>query len=166
MTITITDASHYENSESYGRTRLSSRLKTDLDNDSVFRLNFGSSIKHQKKVSFFGGKILTAANGYDRNHSSKSTLTLLTLVPKCNCKHQPPIDSKSFFETITTPQQTENYRLQNIFAPIKDSFETKNWILFNTYQERPLLQTLKQIKTYIYLRCLMRSLYKAFEILT
>lgn len=78
-----------------------------------------------KKVSYslYGAEILATAEADDRRYFLKKAI--ISLFPNRPLKQKLLVSSKLLFETITTLQQTGDYRLREIVARMADSFETK-----------------------------------------
>lgn len=73
--------------------------------------------------SSFEAEIFSAADAEDRGLHQKQIYQ--EIFPNVLLKHEHSVDSKSLFKTITTLNQTGNYRLRNIVARMRDSFESK-----------------------------------------
>lgn len=79
----------------------------------------------QKRISYssYGAEILAAADADDRGYNLEQTLH--TLFPKRMVKHELLVDSRSLFETIKMLHQLADYKVRNVAARMRKSFETK-----------------------------------------
>lgn len=82
-------------------------------------------MSHKKrKVSYstYSAELLAAADGKGTGNFSKDVIC--ELFWRTLLKHEPMVDSKSLFETITTPQKPVDYRPRKTVARIRVHFDS------------------------------------------
>lgn len=122
----FSDASHGPIDEVYGQTGFVSGILIEQEDvhEALYHAVAWSSHK-QSRVSYssYGAEILAAADADDRGFAIKCALA--EMFPSRPVPHELLIDSKSLFETITTLQNSGDYRLRKTVARMRDSFESQ-----------------------------------------
>lgn len=108
-------------STSYGQTGPLTTIC--FDSETVIHPIDGSSYK-QKRVCFssYGAEIHACADAKHREFYDRSAC--LSIISTAKNIHQMVVDSKGFFETLTTLHEEKDYRLRQTVQRIRNSFQS------------------------------------------
>lgn len=123
--VSVSDASHGGGDSVYGQTGSLCGLLIEASGDHRKLYHaIGWTSHKQKRVSYsaFGAEILAAADADDRGYDLK--LSLGSILPKANLKHELFVDARALFDTITTLHEPREYRLRKTVARMRDAFES------------------------------------------
>lgn len=123
--ISISDASHGGADCVYGQTGGLCGLVIESEGSSeVIYHPIGWTSHKQKRVSYsaFGAEILAAADADDRGFDLK--LSLRSILPNSDIRHELFVDARALFDTITTLHEPREYRLRKTVARMRDAYES------------------------------------------
>lgn len=121
---TFSDAVHSDTAEVYGQSEILRGLKLGASDGKDYHPIIWTSSK-QEKVSYssYGAEILAASEAVAGGFQLKQALH--ALFPDRPLKHKLLVDSKSLFETISTLNQTGEYRPCRVLARMRKLSEAK-----------------------------------------
>lgn len=123
--VSLSDAAHGGSSSIYGQTGGICGILIEACGvtDRIFHPISWTSHK-QKRVSYsaFGAEILAAADADDRGFYLK--MSLKSMMPRRNLKHELFVDARALFDTITTLHEPREYRLRKTVARMRDAYES------------------------------------------